>query len=224
MKDIPDVCESCGGTLVYSEGGGRAVCPYCGRVYRIRDGVSGGDILSKLKERAEVIAANYGLKSQRVASDSFEGDSGDEIRRLLSHSSYNGKVLNSYRAHEPSERVRVPSFLTRVAKRAAYKDRLLGAISFSDGVEVIDKKAFYGCSQLTAVRIEGTYKLGKRAFAKCAALREVTISKHIPEVGKKVFAGCKGLGRVFLPRSMKQYITRMFGLLAKLRMEFIFID
>lgn len=74
------------------------------------------------------------------------------------------------------------------------------------------------------VRLEGVNTLCSKAFANCAALREVTIARFIPKVGRKVFAGCKKLTRVILPRSMEGQISRLFGRFAKIRIEFVYID
>ena len=89
---------------------------------------------------------------------------------------------------------------------------------------ILARRAFSRCAALTCVRLEGTETLGARAFAKCPALREVTIARHIPHVGRKVFAGCGCIERVILPRSMRPQMARLFGRLAKLRIEFIYAD
>ena len=217
-------CENCGAPLRIAEGGGRAVCPYCGKVYSLQsERAQAGGFLSRLRQKAEIVAANYGLSDSRAVSDSFTGDSREEERRLLAESSVRDGVLLRFAAREAGETVRVPDTIGAVAARAACKDALVGRVSFAPGVKKIGKKAFSRCTALTAVRIEGAQELASRAFSRCPALREVTITAHIPYIGRKVFSRCGFIARVILPRSMQPQITRLFGRFAKLRIEFIFL-
>ena len=221
-KGLPDICPMCGGTLQLSEGGGRASCPYCGRVYHAGREAGGlGGVLEGLKRRAGIVAANYGLTAAGAASDSFEGDLREAERRFAACAETRNGCAVSCRARVGGEQLRAAG-VAEVGKKAAYADPLLGRISFAPEVAVIGKKAFARCGQLTAVRLEGVRSLGARAFAGCPALREVTIARHIPQAGRKAFAKCGSVARVFLPRSMEPQIGRLFGRLAKLRIEFVF--
>lgn len=221
-------CETCGATLKLTEGGGRAVCPYCGRIYLLEKKAKAEkgfrSILAGLQERAGIVASNYGLREGNTASDSFESDGAEEERRLLDGASVKNGVLIRYKAKEAGEGIRVPDEIYSVGKRAAYKDKLLGRVSFAPGVKILGKKAFSRCPQLLRVRLEGIEKLCSKAFGHCTALREVTIVKYIPQIGANVFAGCKQLKRVILPRSMEAHISRLFGVFAKFRIEFVFTD
>ena len=222
------VCENCGGTLTLAEGGGRAVCPYCGRVYTYEraeknaEGLSG--IAAKLARRAGIVASNFGLAQARTAADSFLGDGRDEERRLYDSAQIEAGVLKRFRSRTAGESVRIPNEVSSVAKRACYKDRLLGKLSAAPQVMTFGKKCFAKCALLTNVRLEGAQTLASRAFFGCTALREVTFARPVPFIGKKVFAKCRSLSRVFLPRSMAPQISRLFGKLAKFRIEFIYID
>lgn len=227
-KKIQMSCETCGATLKTDAGGGRAVCPYCGRVYMLEKqekqekGVR--SFLSGLQRRAGIVASNYGFAEGNIASDSFAGDGAEEERRLLAGADVKNGILIQYRARESGEAVRVPGEIATVGKKAAYKDKLVGRVSFATGVTTIGKKSFSHCFQLTYVRLEGVAKLCNKAFEGCVSLREVTINTYIPQIGKKVFAGCKALKRVIMPRSMESNISRLFGSFAKLRIEFVFFD
>ena len=222
------VCETCGANLKISEGGGRAVCPYCGKIYDLGQKTEKGKgiyaVLSSLQQRVGIVASNYGFAEGRAASDSFESDGAEEERALLAGATVRDGVLVRYRARNSGEAARVPDEVKIVAKKAAYKDALVGRVSFAPEVATIGKKAFSCCQQLVRVRLEGVNMLCSKAFANCAALREVTIARFIPKVGRKVFAGCKKLTRVILPRSMEGQISRLFGRFAKIRIEFVYID
>ena len=223
------VCENCGGTLTLAEGGGRAVCPYCGRVYAFgqaeETGVKGlSGIAAGFVRRAGIVASNFGLAQARTAADSFMGDGRDEEQRLFASAEIDGGVLKRFRARTAGESVRIPNEVSAVGKRACYKDRLLGKLSAAPQVRTFGKKCFAKCTLLTNVRLEGAQTLASRAFFGCAALREVTFARPVPFIGKKVFAKCRSLSRVFLPRSMEPQISRLFGKLAKFRIEFVYFD
>lgn len=226
MEKKQYTCDSCGSDLRIAEGGGRGVCPYCGRTYILQEKESGGvrGILARVQERAGVVAANFGLNSQRAVADAFGSDGRDEERRLLSSARTENGELISYRGTSSGEAVRVPDEMVSIRRKAAYKNNMVGRISFASGVKRIGKKAFSRCAQLMRVRMEGVSELGSKAFAGCSALSEITICSFVPKIGRKVFAHCPHITRVILPRSMESVIAKLFGRFAKFRIEFIFFE
>ncbi len=226
MEKKKYTCDSCGSDLRISEGGGRGVCPYCGRTYILEETKDGGirGILARVQERAGVVAANFGLNSQRTAADAFGTDGREEERRLLSASKTESGELIIYRGASSGEAVRVPDEIVSVRRKAAYKNNLVGRISFAPGVKRIGKKAFSRCAQLMRVRMEGVTELASKAFYGCSALSEITICSFIPKIGRKIFARCPHITRVILPRSMESSIAKMFGHFAKFHIEFIFFE
>lgn len=151
------VCETCGANLKISEGGGRAVCPYCGKIYDLGQKTEKGKgiyaVLSSLQQRVGIVASNYGFAEGRAASDSFESDGAEEERALLASATVRDGVLVRYRARNSGEAARVPDEVKIVAKKAAYKDALVGRVSFAPEVATIGKKAFSCCQQLVRVRL-----------------------------------------------------------------------
>ena len=226
MEKKEITCDSCGSALRIAEGGGRAVCPYCGRTYILEEKAEGGmrGILARVQERAGVVAANFGLNRQRTAADAFGADGREEERRLLSSAKTQNGELTEYRGTASGEAVRVPDEIASVRKKAAYKNQMVGRVSFAPGVKKIGKRAFSRCAQLMRVRMEGVTDLGTKAFANCPALSEVTIASFIPNIGRKVFAHCPRITRVILPRNMEPSVSRLFGRLAKFRIVFIFFE
>lgn len=219
-------CDSCGSDLRIAEGGGRGVCPYCGKTYILEEKETGGvcGILARVQERAGVVAANFGLNRQRTVADAFGTDGREEERRLLSVAKAESGELISYRGISSGEAVRVPDEIISVRRKAAYKNNMVGRISFAPGVKRIGKKAFSRCAQLMRVRMESISELGSKAFYGCSALSEITICSFIPKIGRKVFARCPHITRVILPRSMESSIVKLFGRFAKFRIEFIFFE
>ena len=69
-------------------------------------------------------------------------------------------------------------------------------------VRVIDRYAFYQCSNLTSVEFpEGLKKIGVGAFERCN-LTSVEFPEGLEEIGNDAFRGCK-LKSVKLPESLK---------------------
>ncbi len=52
MEKKQYTCDSCGSDLRIAEGGGRGVCPYCGRTYILEEKEPGGvrGILARVQE------------------------------------------------------------------------------------------------------------------------------------------------------------------------------
>ena len=104
------VCETCGANLKISEGGGRAVCPYCGKIYDLGQKTEKGKgiyaVLSSLQQRVGIVAYNYGFAEGRAASDSFESDGAEEERALLraqrSGTAFSCAIAPAIRAKPPA--------------------------------------------------------------------------------------------------------------------------
>lgn len=70
-------------------------------------------------------------------------------------------------------------------------------------VTSIGKKAFYGCSRITSVKIPTSVtEIGDYAFKGCSSLRDVEIPMSVTEIGKYAFLGCSGLTSVEIPTSV----------------------
>lgn len=87
-------------------------------------------------------------------------------------------------------------------------------------LEVIDKNAFYGCSNLKKILITGRVKkLGDHAFAGCSELETVAILNidTVETIGKGAFMHCKKLSYFQFPSDLKRIRTRTFYGCTKLK-------
>ena len=73
----------------------------------------------------------------------------------------------------------------------------LSAITFGEGLQVIDDAAFCGCSSIRSLRFtDALQTLGVSAFENCALLSEITWGSNLGEIGSYAFKGCSSLTSV----------------------------
>ena len=78
-------------------------------------------------------------------------------------------------------------------KKAAIGNDTVTSVVIPEGVESINKYAFYNCSKLTDVQLPTTCKLiGENAFEECVILENVNFD-HVKIVSDKAFYNCKSL-------------------------------
>ena len=76
-------------------------------------------------------------------------------------------------------------------------------VEIPEGITVIGKDAFLGCSDLQSVTIPNSVtKIGEFAFAGCIGLQSVTIPDGITKIGNSAFNGCSALQSVTIPDSI----------------------
>ena len=112
----------------------------------------------------------------------------------------------------------VPSSVKTIGDYAFYKCENLGAtvtnadhtefytgeIIFSEGIESIGNRAFYGCLNITEITLpDSLKKLGSRAFYKCTALKKLTIGSGLEEISDYCFYNCTSLEAINIPDTVK---------------------
>lgn len=90
---------------------------------------------------------------------------------------------------------------------AGYSEELSGNIDLT-GIRGIAQNAFYECTGLTGVTIDGSVNgIGDSAFADCASLEIVTMTGDCPTIGEDVFGGVADSCRVRIPEGNATYIV-----------------
>ena len=76
----------------------------------------------------------------------------------------------------------------------------------------VGNNAFYGCTALSSVRINGyVTSIGSSAFANCTGLTSVTIPSSVTSIGSSAFANCTGLTSVTIPSSVTSIASSTFA-------------
>ena len=86
-----------------------------------------------------------------------------------------------------------------------------GAYSIPEGVEIINRHAFHGCSELTALAIsESVYKIEEFAIRSCDKLTSLVIHDSITEIGNGNFYNLEELRSIVIGNSV-HYLENCFG-------------
>ena len=81
----------------------------------------------------------------------------------------------------------------------------LEEIELSDGVNILDSQAFYGCKNLVRVILPDTLTdIRDLAFGNCVSLESIVLPKSLINVGKSIFYGCKKLTNISIDRANKR--------------------
>ena len=87
-----------------------------------------------------------------------------------------------------------------------------GSFSVPDGVTSIGARAFYGCKNLTGVKLPNSVtSIGEWAFYGCTGLTGVTIPNSVTSIGASAFSGCTGLTGMSIPKSVTSIGRVAFG-------------
>lgn len=65
-----------------------------------------------------------------------------------------------------------------------------------ENIEELGAGAFYGCSKLNKVELEGVTTVGQESFENCSSLAAVTLPVSVDSVEKDAFKGCTGLKEI----------------------------
>lgn len=85
-------------------------------------------------------------------------------------------------------------------------------------VVAIGDSAFYGCSELTDIRLPKTIKtIGEKAFYGCMSLVSITLPEGITNIGELAFINCMNLRKITLPSTLTGIGSNTFDNCSNLR-------
>ena len=100
-------------------------------------------------------------------------------------------------------------------------------IVLPEGIEIIGKCAFAGCSALQSAELPTTLiSIGANAFKGCASLTRVLLPDNLKTLGDCAFEGCSSLEGVNIPKKVASVSANMFKDCGKLPLtdDFLIID
>ena len=84
--------------------------------------------------------------------------------------------------------------VTEIKRGAFKKNSQISAVHISEGVKLIGKQAFYGCTALKSVMTpDSVEEISTSAFAGCTALEKFYLGGGLKKYGTGVFDGCESL-------------------------------
>lgn len=98
-------------------------------------------------------------------------------------------------------------------QKIPWADRLeeIQAIRLDEGITAIQDGAFAGCANLTSVTLSRSLQyIGDEAFRDCGSLCWVTLPQQLIGIGEKAFAGCAKLTSIVIPGTVGRIGDRAF--------------
>lgn len=98
-------------------------------------------------------------------------------------------------------------------QKIPWADRLeeIQALRLDEGVTAIQDGAFAGCANLTSVTLSKSLQyIGNEAFRDCGSLCWVTLPQQLIGIGEKAFAGCTKLTSIVVPGTVGRIGDRAF--------------
>ncbi len=146
-----------------------------------------------LEQRAPMVETSEGYKYAKYNGEWYlVSYPTSESLRLPSEFMYMGEAVIEYS---------IPKYLF-------YGDTTLTDVVFPAAIKSVSDYAFYGCSSLTRVDLEGDNTsegyIGEYAFAGNIALESVKLSSGIKSIGANAFAGCSALTSVTFPTALEE--------------------
>ncbi len=92
----------------------------------------------------------------------------------------------------------------------AFENSGLKEIMLPESVQLIEDAAFKNSALEKAVLSDSIIRIGREAFASCAALTQVSLGKNLEEIGNNAFMNCDVLPSISIPDSVKKIGTHIF--------------
>ncbi|GMH65068.1 hypothetical protein TrST_g3423 [Triparma strigata] len=102
--------------------------------------------------------------------------------------------------------------ITKVGVYACYYAFNLVVVDIPEGITIIGRSSFSGCSSLKDIKFPKSSKsIGDWSFANCSSLEEVDLlHSNVLELGISAFAHCTRLREMKVPDSLQYFGGRVF--------------
>ena len=102
--------------------------------------------------------------------------------------------------------------ITQVAYMACYEAKNLIRIDLPEGITIIGRSSFNGCSSLKEIKFpKSLTSIGKYSFTVCSSLEEVDLlHTNVLELGESAFQYCTSLREMKVPDSLQTLGRKVF--------------
>ena len=105
--------------------------------------------------------------------------------------------------------IKIPNTVKYI-RASAFENSGLKEITLPESVQLIEVAAFKNSALEKAVLSDNITRIGREAFASCAALTQISLGKKLEEIGNNAFANCDALPGIAIPDSVKVIGTHIF--------------
>ena len=245
LKEIPERCfEACGlAEITLPDGletiGNRAFCARGVRFYPEKHDVyidqSFTDVVIPASVKTIEASAFYGC--QKLKNITLKGVP-EELGVMVFDDTawyhakadgpvYLGNILVDYKGTMPEDyTLYIPATVKGIAGGVFWNQRNLKSVIISDGVRLMGREIFRGCSALSEIRLPSDLtKIPDETFSGCIGLSQIDLSANVAEIGEEAFMytglirfvvpdrveaigdsafeGCKALEEIVLPAGLK---------------------
>ena len=245
LKEIPERCfEACGlAEITLPDGletiGNRAFCARGVRIYPEKHDVyidqSFTDVVIPASVKTIEASAFYGC--QKLKNITLKGVP-EELGVMVFDDTawyhakadgpvYLGNILVDYKGTMPEDyTLYIPATVKGIAGGVFWNQRNLKSVIISDGVRLMGREIFRGCSALSEIRLPSDLtKIPDETFSGCIGLSQIDLSANVAEIGEEAFMytglirfvvpdrveaigdsafeGCKALEEIVLPAGLK---------------------
>lgn len=106
--------------------------------------------------------------------------------------------------------IELPETVVELGESAFESSSHLRSIFLPDGINVLPKNLFNGCSDLSDVSMGEISSMGDYAFKGCSSLKSFTIVGPLSSIPAGAFEDCKGLRQIELPESVTSIGEKAF--------------
>ncbi len=105
--------------------------------------------------------------------------------------------------------IKIPNTVKYI-RASAFENSGLKEITLPESVQLIEDAAFKNSALEKAVLSDNITRIGREAFASCAALTQISLGKKLEEIGNNAFANCDALPGIAISDSVKVIGTHIF--------------
>jgi hypothetical protein len=121
------------------------------------------------------------------------------------------RVLVKYRGRDDVVIIPERLGINRIGERA-FAGNMLKSVKIPAGVDVVESRAFAGCSFLREISLPNTVSvIGYRAFFNCVVLETVNMPYSLRHIEDGAFFNCRSLRVIDMPSTLRSIGSRAFS-------------